>query len=244
MLRFRAQAAWQATWQPIWRLLGILGLSLLLAGCGNAVPTPTPNTTAGLSIATAEPPPPNAERNGRAWGPADAPLKVVKFVDYQCPNCGRLTRDYDPAIVEAFAATNNVRMEVHMLTFIGRESYVAALAALCAADQDMFWRMHRSIFLNQPFDGRENTGLFKKPQLKVLAAQMGLDMATFDACLDSEMHGDALEQDRKLAQQYGVAAVPTFVVNGKVYTGIRTAEDLVQIFKELAPNVSFNPPSN
>lgn len=210
---------------------------LILAGCSDARVSPT-SAPSGLGLSMAElGQPPNAETNGRAWGPADAPLKVIKFVDYQCPTCGRLARDYDPAIVAAFAATGKVRMEVRILSFIGRESYDAALAALCAADQNAFWRMHHSIFLNQPFDGRENTGLFTKPRLKELAGQMGLDAATFGACLDAEKHRDVLEQDRLAAQQAGVAAVPTFVVNGEVHTGLRSADDLRQIFETIAPEV-------
>lgn len=213
---------------------------LILAGC-SSVGIPSTSTPSASDLSVAEPgQPPNAEVNGRAWGPANAPLKVVKFVDYQCPTCGRLASEYDPAIVEAFAATGKVRMEVRILTFIGRESYDAALAALCATDQNAFWRMNRSIFLNQPFDGRENTGLFTKPRLKDLAAQMGLDPAAFGACLDSEKHRDFLEQDRLAAQQYGIATVPTFVVNGKVYSGVRTADDLRQIFNAIAPGINLD----
>jgi protein-disulfide isomerase len=227
---------------PLARIALCLASLMILAGCSDPPAAPASATSTagpGLSVAP-ERPPPNAERNGRAWGPTDAPLKVVKFVDYQCPTCGRVASEYDPGIVEAFAATGKVRLEVRFLTFIGRESYDAALAALCAADQDAFWRMHRSIFLNQPSDGRENAGAFTKPRLRGMAAEMQLDATAFGECLDSEKHRVRLEEDRLFAQQYGIGAVPTVVINGRIYRGARSAEDLRQIFNAIAPDVRLD----
>ena len=38
--------------------------------------------------------PPNAEPNGRAWGPADAPIQVIEYADYECEACGYFARTY------------------------------------------------------------------------------------------------------------------------------------------------------
>ncbi len=192
-----------------------------------------------MAVATPGPLPPNAELNGRAWGPANAPIQVLKFIDYQCRTCGRYSSEYDPGIAEAFAATGKVRFEVRILTFIGGESLDAGMAALCAADQNAFWRMHRSLFINQPFDGRENTGVFTWDNLRDIAAQIELDMPAFDECLRSQRHKAALDQDRADAQRFGVSLVPALVVNGKLYRGAKSADDLRAIFADSAPDVTF-----
>ena len=226
------------------QVLGWVVLLGVLAGCGTPATPPSASTaiqpTSRMVVATPGPLPPNAEPNGRAWGPADAPIKVLKFVDYQCPTCGKYSSEYDPGIVDAFAGSGKVRYEVRILTFIGGESYDAGMAALCAADQNAFWRMHRSLFINQPFDGRENVGTFTKDNLRDIAAQLDLDMPAFNQCLDSQAHKATLDQDRAEAQQYGVSLVPTLVINGKIYRGARSADDLRAIFAGIAPDTKFD----
>jgi protein-disulfide isomerase len=222
----------------------VLAILLALAGCG-ALPASAPPASATpaqvSTVVTPGPPPPNAERNGRAWGPPDAPIQVLKFVDYQCPTCGRYSSEYDQGIVDAFAATGQVRYEARLLAFIGRESFDAAMAALCAADQDAFWPMHRSLFLNQSFDGRENAGVFTRPRLIDMAAQLGLDGNAFGACLDAGRHQAQLDQDRADAVKHGVSRVPAMVVNGRLYPAARSADDLRRIFAEAAPGVKLEP---
>ena len=181
--------------------------------------------------------PAGAEKNGRAWGPADAPIKVVSFVDSQCPACGQYAAHYEPGIVKAFADTGKVRYEVHTLAFIGQESVDAAKASLCAMDQDKFWQMHATIFSNQVRG--ENEGDFTKANLKEMATQLGLDMTAFNTCLDSTKHEDQISQDSDEANTLGVNQTPTFSVNGKLYQGAKNADDFKAIFAQIAPEVQF-----
>ena len=68
-------------------------------------------------VAAAQPLPPGAEPNGRAWGPQDAPIKIEEFVDYQCPACRAYALEVEPAVIAAFAATGKVRYEIHNFQF-------------------------------------------------------------------------------------------------------------------------------
>jgi len=181
-------------------------------------------------------PPVNAEENGRAWGPADAPIKVQEFIDYQCPSCGVQATQYEQGIIDAFANTGKVRYEIHNLSFIGPESRDAAFAALCSAEQNKFWDMHATIFAN--LQG-ENQGALNSGRLRQMAEKLGLDMTAYDQCVSSAKHDATLKADDALASELGVNSTPSFVVNGKLYTGIRTAEDLRRIFAEVAPDVSL-----
>ncbi|MFN4292548.1 MAG: DsbA family protein [Thermoflexales bacterium] len=190
--------------------------------------------------------PANAEPNGRAWGPADAPIKVEEYLDYQCPACGQYGRNFEPAVIEAFAKTGKVRYEVNFLPFLedrvgGRESRDAVQAALCAADQDKFWQMHATLFVNQLITGQENVGNYSKPRLKEMAATIeGMDTAAFNACLDSNKHEGAVLQIRRDAEARGVQQTPTFFVNGQPFPGVRSVQDFRQIFAQVAPNVKLD----
>jgi predicted DsbA family dithiol-disulfide isomerase len=115
------------------------------------------------------------------------------------------------------------------------------MASLCAADQNAFWPMYRTIYQNQPFDGRENTGQFTNAFLRDLASQIGLDTQAFSQCLNSEAHKATLDQDGAEAKQYGIGQVPALVINGKLYDTARTAGDLRMIFAPGAPAVQLKP---
>jgi protein-disulfide isomerase len=204
---------------------------------GGAIVLNMKNTQPRALAIVNDPAPASAEKNGRAWGPADAPIKIISFVDSQCPGCGQYAQHYEPAVVEAFAKTGKVRYEIRTLSFIGQESVDAAKASLCAMDQDKFWQMHATIFANQV--NSENSGNFTKDVLKEMGSKLGLDTNTFNTCLDSTKYDAQINLDAEEASKYGVNQTPTFVVNGKLFTGARNADDFKAIFAQVAPDVTI-----
>lgn len=187
-----------------------------------------------------KPTPPNAEPNGRAWGPPDAPIKVEEFLDYQCPACAAFSRDAEAGVIEAFAETGKVRFESNNFQFKGSESRRAGEAAMCAADQNQFWSMNATIFANQPIvHGEDDLGYFSDARLKEMAQGLGLDPAAFSQCLSSRKYEAQVQADFAIAEQLALQQTPTFVINGKPYPGVLTAEDFKRIFAEAAPDVTF-----
>ncbi|MCS7060858.1 MAG: DsbA family protein [Anaerolineae bacterium] len=219
-------------------LLAVIGgVAVLLIGGAIVLSVVQTQSSATPVVITTKTPPANAEPNTRAWGPADAPIRVLEFIDYQCPACGVQARQYEQGIIDAFAATGKVRYEVRSLAFVGPESRNAAVASLCAMDQNRFWDMHISIFTNQ---AGENRGSLSAGRLREMAEKLGLDMAAYDQCVGSGKFDQTLKDDAALANQYGVNSTPSFVINGTVYSGIRTADDLRQLFAQIAPNVDLS----
>lgn len=217
-------------------LVVIVAVALVIVGGAIAV-TVTQNQPKVVPINTSSKPlPPNAEANGRAWGPADAPIKVLEFVDYQCPSCGVQSNTYEAGIISTLANTGKVRYEIHLLAFIGPESKDAAVAALCAAEQDKFWPMHNTLFANQQ---GENQNGFSQDRLRQIAQTAGLDMTAYNQCASSGKFDTTLSADDDLSKQYGINSTPSFVVNGKLYPGIRSVTDLTKIAAELAPDVKL-----
>jgi protein-disulfide isomerase len=181
--------------------------------------------------------PPNAEANGRAWGPADAPIKIEEYLDYQCPACGAYNRSFEEGVVNAFANTGKVRYEIHSMSFIGQESVDAAQSALCAADQNKFWQMHNTIFANQ---SGENQGAYTKAHLKEMAAAIpGLDTGAFNTCLDSDKYASKVSEERDGGDKRGVNQTPTFFVNNKMIVGTQSADDFRKIIAQVAPDVKI-----
>jgi protein-disulfide isomerase len=193
-------------------------------------------------VAAAQPAPPNAEPNGRAWGPKDAPITIEEFVDYQCPACRAYALEVEPAVVAAFAGTGNVRYEIHNFQFKGAESQRAAEASYCAAEQDRFWPMHTTLYRNQPAaHGADNRGYFSDRRLEAMASELGLDMAAFNQCLASSKYEQQVQADYNRAVSLNIRSTPTFVINGQAYPGIQQVEDFKRIFAAIAPGVKIGP---
>ena len=189
--------------------------------------------------ATASGDPANVDSANRAWGPANAPIKIEEFVDYQCPACGSFNKTFEADIVAAFANTGKVRWEIHALHFLERgttESSDASKLTQCAAEQGKFWQAHNALFANQV---GENRGAFSKARLKELGQKLGLTGDAYDACMSSPARDATIKADTDLATKYQVNQTPTFVVNGKLYSGGKNVNDFKRIFTEIAPDVKF-----
>ena len=57
------------------------------------------------------------------------------------------------------------------------------------------------------------------------AADLGLDTATFDDCLDSGKHTSEVQKDLQDGQTYGVGGTPAFFINGRLVSGAQPFED-------------------
>lgn len=79
----------------------------------------------------------------------------------------------------------------------------------------------------------ENQGAFSKDNLKGFAAEMGLDTAAFNECLDSGKYTSIVQQETATAQQIGVQSTPSFVVNGQPIIGAQPYEQFQQIFESI-----------
>jgi protein-disulfide isomerase len=192
---------------------------------------------AGPVVVSDAPTPPNAEANGRAWGPVDAPIQVIEYADYECESCGFFATTYEADFVAAFAHTGQVRFEIRNAPFHGEGARNAAEAAYCATEQNAFWPMHDSLFLNQPVV--EGTGMqaFSDARLNAIAANLGLDTAAFGQCLASGKYTPQVANDYTATVQNNISATPTFIINGQSYPGVLSVEDFRQIFRQVAPEV-------
>jgi protein-disulfide isomerase len=115
-----------------------------------------------------------------------------------------------------------VRFGYFNFAFLGDESQWAAEAAECAGDQDAFWEFHDYLFSHQ---NGENQGAFSKDNLKGFAADMGLNTADFNTCLDSGKYTQFVQHQTNIAQQLGVQSTPTFALNGQPVVGAASFDE-------------------
>lgn len=151
-----------------------------------------------------------------ALGVPDAPVTIVEYSDYQCPHCGSFAKNTLPQVVKNYVTAGDVRYVHKNAAILGEQSQWAAQAAYCAADQGHFWEYHELLFEKQ--EG-QNQGAFSRDNLKQYAADLGLDTATFNQCLDDNKYSQKVVAETQEAKQRGVQGTPSFFVNQEFIEG-------------------------
>jgi protein-disulfide isomerase len=161
-----------------------------------------------------------------AQGPADAPVTLVEYGDYECPHCGR-----------AYPIVKEVQRELgHRLRFVFRNfplkevhphAQHAAEAAEAAGAQGRFWEMHDIIFEHQQ-------ALFDR-HLREYAGRLALDQARFDEALASHAYASRVRRDFTGGIRSGVNGTPTFYINGVRHDGDWDVASLLTALKRGLP---------
>jgi Na+/H+ antiporter NhaA len=150
-------------------------------------------------------------------GPAEAPLTLVEYGDFQCPYCGRaesVTRD----LVQEFGDELTFVFRHLPLADVHEHAEQAAEAAEAAGAQGKFWEMHDLLLSNQ--------GSLELEDLARHAADLGLDVDRFSEDLMSRRFAMRVARDVESADESGVAGTPTFFVNGRRHYGAYDIESL------------------
>ncbi len=213
-------AAARPAWQSPMVLLSVgavaIGLVVVLIASG-VLGGKTGGSTGNLLVPIRPTPPELVDpANPRAVGPADAPVTIEVWSDFQCPACGFWARQVEPDLIKEYVRAGTVRVVYRDFAFIdgGRpngESQQAAAAARCAGEQGKFWQFHDYLFENQ--DG-ENKGAFRRERLDQIATAIGLDMTAWGSCMSGDAPEQAVQAETAQGKTAGVGSTPTLAING------------------------------
>ncbi len=150
-------------------------------------------------------------------GPAEAPVTIVEYGDYQCPACQRAYVEAEKLLA---AEEGNVKFVFRHFPLMSThpQAMAAALAAEAAGRQDKFWQMHARLF--------ESRGELDDQHIGQYAAELELDLYKFARDIQSEEIEAHIRQQRLEGARSGVNGTPTFFINGSRYDGDFTYEAL------------------
>jgi protein-disulfide isomerase len=140
-------------------------------------------------------------------GNPNAAITLVMFGDYQSDYTAR-AQYVVKRLLEAYPQRLRFVYKHYPLTQLRPLASDAALAALAAERQGLFWEYHDRLF--------QNTRRLDNSVLLVLAEQVGLDLTRFDRDRRSLSVLERLQVDEKLAATLGVAGLPTLYLNGRI----------------------------
>jgi protein-disulfide isomerase len=108
-------------------------------------------------------------QKGLFLGSAFAPVKMVEYIDLQCPICQEFETTVMPDIIPKYVRTGKVQVEVRPWAFIGPDSYRGQAAMLAAGKQNRAFNYAQMLYDNQ---GTENTGWLNDAMVGKAAASI------------------------------------------------------------------------
>ncbi len=143
-------------------------------------------------------------------GPADAPVTIVMFSDFECSFCD-----------EAFHTVSELQAEypeqirfVYKALPLDRHEHAleAALVGHSAKAQGKFWEFHDLVFSGRGID---------PATIRAYAQQVGLDVDRVERELASLAYAPDLRRDLRVAKRLKLTSTPVFFINGRMLPGAR-----------------------
>jgi len=184
--------------------------STSLSSHPSVVPPPSQTSTSTTPPTDASNVPPGATP---PWilGPANAPVVLEEFGDFECPPCGML----HPILLQMhkeFPDQVQIIFREFPLTPNHRHALNAANASEAAGMQGKFWEMHDLIYETQK---SWHEVFSSKPIFEDYAKKIGLDVERFKQDVDSDHVARRVTADGVRGRAMGVKGTPTVFLNGQ-----------------------------
>jgi Na+/H+ antiporter NhaA len=150
-------------------------------------------------------------------GPADAPVTLLEYGDFECPYCGQA----ESVIRELLTSFGDELRYVwrHLpLNDVHPRAQLAAEAAEAASAQGRFWEMYDILLAHQDRLSARDIGAY--------AEELGLDAERFWTELRRHEYSARVVDDVASADASGVSGTPSFFINGRRHQGAYDADTL------------------
>ncbi|GAA0934863.1 Na+/H+ antiporter NhaA [Pseudonocardia zijingensis] len=165
-------------------------------------------------------------RRDHVFGPADAPLTLVEYADFQCAFCSKTSGAIEEVQRELGDRVRYVWRHAPLVRY-HPNAVAAAEASEAAALQGQFFAYERSLFADQ--EHQLPSDLVRR------ASELGLDVERFEADLASPGVAARVRDDMVDAETMNITTAPTFFVNGQRHTGPHDAQSLIRALEQTAP---------
>jgi protein-disulfide isomerase len=159
--------------------------------------------------------------NSQILGAKDAKVTIVEFSDFQCPACGAAY----PIVKQVLASYTKDQIRFVFrnfpLTSVHQYALGAAMAAEAAGEQGKYWEYYSLLY--------ENQQSLDRASLISYATRLNLDINKFKTDMDSKSNKDIVMSDVSDGEKVGIAATPTFFINGVKHEGVLTFDQFKTI---------------
>ena len=163
-------------------------------------------------------------------GPANAPIAVVVFSDFQCPMCKQEAEVIHKQITEAFPKEVRVYFRDFPLESLHNWARPAAIAGRCVykLNPSAFWDYHDWVYENQSYIGLDNLN----SKVQEFAAAKNIDSMQLSRCIENKTTDPEVKAEIAIGNSLSLNSTPTLFVNGRRIDGAVPWENLQALIKE------------
>ena len=162
-------------------------------------------------------------------GDPKAPITVIEYASLTCSHCAHFHTQVLPDIKKKWIDTGKVKL-VYRDFPLDQVAAKAAQIAECAGN-DKYFGVVDIIFRGQPQWAVAADPLAELAKPLRIA---GMGENEIKACLANDAMSNAVINDYKAGEAMGVNSTPTLFINGQLYRGSRSVEELDGVFSKLA----------
>jgi protein-disulfide isomerase len=166
-----------------------------------------------------------------SFGPADAPVTIVEFGDFECPDCKMEAPVLRHDLVDAFGGKVRVYFKNYPLESVHPWARAAAITGRCVYQQGQpaFWKFYDWIYENQDQINGDNLNA----KVQAWGGENGVDTLKLGRCVDTK--ATEPEMNRSIAEGHvlGIGGTPTLFINGRKIGGLMWPDLQLVLNKEL-----------
>ncbi|KQM35398.1 disulfide bond formation protein DsbA [Rhizobium sp. Leaf68] len=211
-------------------LLGTVAMASVVAAlpmlAGSAFAQDLPESSGDVDMAAVLKP---GALPDRALGDPNAPVKIVEYMSMTCPHCAHFHNTVFDEIKKKYIDTGKVYFIIREFPFDPRAA-AAFMLARCAPEQQYF------PFVSMLFKQQQSwaTAQDARAALLQMSKMAGFSQESFEACLTNQkLLDDVNATMQRGATEFGVNSTPTFIINGKKYSGDMSVETMSALIDKL-----------
>jgi protein-disulfide isomerase len=167
--------------------------------------------------------------NDHVLGDPKAPITMIEYASFTCPHCAHFGVVVLPELKKKWVDTGKVKV-IYRDFPLDQMALKAAQLAECSG-KDKYFGVIDMIFATQ---SRWATASDPIAELSKSLRIAGMSEADVQACLKNDAVATAVIAESKGGETLGVTSTPTLFINGEMYKGARSVDELDAAFAKLA----------
>lgn len=208
---------------------GVVAVAAIVAGVYLGTRSPAPGSKPVAVASSARAALEAVQPNDHVLGDPKAPITVIEYASLTCSHCAHFHTQILPEIKKKWIDSGKVKL-VYRDFPLDEVAARAAQIAECAGN-DRYFAVLDVIFRSQPQWAASSDPL---AELAKSLRITGMSENDIKACLANDAMSKAVIGDYQSGEALGVSSTPTLFINGQLYRGARSVEELDGVFGKLA----------
>ena len=209
--------------QTFYKVLGAAGVIGVGVIGWQMTKQPAVSIPANVTVTAAD----TAGFHGYILGSDTAPVTIVEYADFQCPQCENFDAVQWPSVYEQLIATGKLRWVYRDWPIDGLHSHtrLASHAAACADEQGKFWQMKQKLY---NYQASWAFGTWQMGKFREYAKGAGVNVDQWEGCMESAKYAGRIQASSEEGARLGVNSTPSFLIGGRIYAGVQGSDALRQ----------------